>query len=137
MSEESAALIKLMIGWLFELPNFPLNLYYSWQAKYNSKALKNIKEVQETVAKIESNYQIAADTSVISVKENLFLDKLKIVDDRALYTCCSYLKELNILLNPGNTNVSSTTFKHVTPVTCQLRSSSKKANATNTEVKYS
>lgn len=135
MSQRTAILIRLSIGWLFELPIIPIELYHSWQSKYSDKALKMICEEQGVIANIESNLN-DADTSVLSVKHSLFLDKLEMVDDRILYSCCPFLRELNILLTPGNSNVSNNaSYRHVTPVTSQLQKPAKKTNTKHLEVK--
>ncbi|XP_001601592.1 codanin-1 [Nasonia vitripennis] len=133
MSQKAGVMIRLSIGWLFELPIFPSELYYSWQSKYNDKALKMICE-EEIINNIENNLN-DAETSVLSVKHSLFLDKLEMVDDRILYSCCPFLRELNILLTPGNSNVSnSASYRHVTPVTSQLQKPTKKTNTKHLEI---
>lgn len=134
MSQKTAVLVKLSIGWLFELTTFPIDMYYSWQSKYSDRVLKMICEAQQPIMKDECSLT-DADTSVLSVKHCLFLDKLEMIDDRILYVCCPYLGELNILLTPGNSSVnSSTSYRHVTPVTSQLQQPAKKVNTKNLEV---
>ena len=134
MGQKTGILVKLVIGWLFELPAFPKELYYSWQSKYSDKALKMICEKQQAIINNENNLT-EADTSVVSIKHCLFLDKLEMVDDRILYSCCPYLRELNILLTPGNSNANNTaSYRHVTPVTSQLHKPVKKTNTKHLEV---
>lgn len=43
-SFKTAILLKLLIGWLFELPKFPVDFYYLWQSSYNNEKLKIIFE---------------------------------------------------------------------------------------------
>ena len=134
MSLKTAVLLKLVIGWLFELPIFPTELYYSWRSKYNDKSLKMFCESLQSINIPECSLT-DAETSVISVKHCLFLDKSDIVDDRILYSCCPFLRELNILLTPGNLSVNNATpYRHVTPVTSQLQIPAKKANTKHLEV---
>lgn len=127
MSQQTAVLVKLLIGWLFELPVFPTDFYHSWQAKYNNKAVKLVCEPKQSILDVED--------SIISVKHSLFLDKLEMVDDRILYSCCPFLRELNNLLTPGNSNVNnSAPQRHVTPLTSQLQKPKKNVNIKHLEV---
>lgn len=133
MCQKTAILLKLTIGWLFELPVFPLDYYYSWQSKYNKKMIKLLCETQVLSFKTIGDSFTDAETSIVSVKHNLFLDKLQIIDDRILYSCCPFLKEINVLLMSGNPNANSgTSYRHVTPVTSQLE----KTNLKNTTTKH-
>ncbi|XP_014210069.1 codanin-1 [Copidosoma floridanum] len=135
MSQKTAILLKLSIGWLFELPVFPVEFYCIWQSKYNSRVLKMIRETQVLNTKADCESLTDAETSMVSVKHNLFLDKLEIVDDVILYNCCPFLKELNILLISGKPNVNSASYRHVTPVSSQLEKSNlKKTSAKNLEI---
>ncbi|XP_058792806.1 codanin-1 [Phymastichus coffea] len=127
MTQQTTVLLKLCIGWLFELPTFPTELYYFWQAKYNHTTLKFMCENQPAIVDTEG--------SILSIKHSLFLDKLEMVDNRILYSCCPFLREFNILLIQGNSNVNnSISHRHVTPVTSQLQKPMKEINAKNLEI---
>ncbi|XP_014235003.1 codanin-1 [Trichogramma pretiosum] len=134
MSHKTAILIKLVIGWLFELPTFPKELYCSWQFKYNNAILK---AVHEKIQSSESNYNLVEDNdSIVSMKCSIFLDRLQLIDERILYLCCPFLKEFKILLTPGNSNVASlTSFRHVTPVSSKLQKKTEKFDVENLQVR--
>lgn len=137
MSQRCAVLLKLVIGWLFDLPVFPKELYYFCQSKYTDEVLKMICESQQYANKLECSLA-ETDLSVISVKPSLFLDKLEIIDDRILYNCCPFLRELNILLTPGNSSVNNTnSYRHVTPITSHLQKTVKKTSSKNLQVRIS
>jgi codanin-1 len=134
MSEKAAALIRFTIGWLFELPIFPKELYYSWQSKYSDKDFKMIFMINNPIDLLGYSL-IDIETSIISVNHYLFLDKLEMIDERILYNCCPFLREFNILLTSGNSIISnSTSYRHITPVTSQLQKPIKKVNKKHLEV---
>ena len=123
MSLQTAVLIKFSLGWLFELPNFPINLYFTWQSSHTWKKLKSIYQLE--------NHKM--EISVVLDKRNLSLDKLDIIDDNVLYSCCPFLTEFKVLLTTGN---STTTNRHITPVSSHLPNTSGTANIKNLEVIY-
>lgn len=134
-SFKTAVLLKLLIGWLFELPMFPSEFYYFWQSSYNNEKLKNIFETLIITKKQNDLSFIDADASSVSIKHFLFLDKLDIIDDTILYMCCPFLTEIKMLLSSGNSSVTnSNPVRHITPVTSKLKSSSKTENTKYLEV---
>ncbi|KAJ8666930.1 hypothetical protein QAD02_008592 [Eretmocerus hayati] len=132
-TETGSFLIRLTIGWLFQLPNFPVHLYHTWQSRYDAEILRIFSETQPS-HEMSHHELIDADTSVVSIKHSLSLDKLDIIDDRVLYSCCPFLKELNILLTHGNPSVNNTSYRHVTPVTSQLKKPIKNASTRHLEL---
>ncbi|XP_033222064.1 codanin-1 isoform X2 [Belonocnema kinseyi] len=124
MSPQTSVLIRFSIGWLFELPNFPINLYFTWQSSHTSKKLKTICQLEKPKMEV----------SVVSDKRNLSLDKLDIIDDRVLYCCCPYLAEFKVLLTTGNSQtINNQSNRHITPVSSQLPNTADSANIKNLE----
>lgn len=88
-------LVRLCLGWLFELPNFPEGLYFNYCSN-----------------KLEINEQIVhSKTSANS------LDDIRIVDHNVLYVCCPYLIEIKKVLISNSCNKDSITVRHITPLT--------------------
>lgn len=90
--KDNAACINLSLGWLFEQPQFPTELYFNW---------------------------LSASDKICILKQNndkIVVDDLKIVDQSILYSCCPFLTEIKILLQ-SNTSNNNTTVKHITPLT--------------------
>lgn len=85
------ALVKFSLGWLFELPHFPDQEYFSF---CNSGAF-----LEEKKYKCRSS-----------------LDDLDLVDQSFLYICCPYLEEVRTLLI-SNAQNHAVTVKHITPTT--------------------
>lgn len=108
MSKQTTILVKFSIGWLFELPNFPKHMYYSWQMNYRPSKLKEICRFKESES--------------ISNQISIHLDKHDIIDDVALYLCCPFLSELRILLLTGKSNINnSNPTRHITPVSSEFK----------------
>ncbi|XP_011502578.1 PREDICTED: codanin-1 [Ceratosolen solmsi marchali] len=134
ISQKATALIRFTIGWLFELPIFPKELYFSWQSKYSDTNVGIIYKIQQPINKLEYNL-VDTETSIVSISNDLSLDKLEIIDERILYNCCPFLKELSILLTFGNATINNnTSYRHITPVTSQLQKPSKKINTKHLEI---
>ncbi|XP_018323573.1 codanin-1 [Agrilus planipennis] len=101
----SVILIKLCLGWLFDLPHFPESLYYEWCFK-NGAASKAAQS------------SIFLNTAVDS------FDSLDVVDQNILHICCPYLDEIKkILSSSSNALNSNSRVKHITPVTAVSSSS--------------
>ncbi|KAK5638061.1 hypothetical protein RI129_012356 [Pyrocoelia pectoralis] len=89
-------LVKLCLGWLFELPHIPNGLYYVW--------MSHNKDHVPVVPK--------------SFSRNLHLDDLQIFGSEILYTCCPYLDAIKrIITDNANAFDRSVTCKHITPLT--------------------
>ncbi|XP_053595302.1 codanin-1 isoform X2 [Microplitis demolitor] len=118
---ETALLITFSVGWLFELPNFPKDLYYNWHSHYNSLKIK-VKHLRTEKESTKTSSKLSVETSKNITGRNIILDEMKIIDDRALYICCKFLKELKILLKSGNSSINSgsNANRHITPVSCKL-----------------
>lgn len=93
LNTSSMVLLKFCLGWLFELPHFPSDQYFTW--------LSN------------PNYSI--NSKPITLRNKLVLDNLDIVDHNILFTCCPYLEEIKKLLQ-SNSARSGITVKHITPL---------------------
>ena len=132
---KTAVLVSLVIGWLFELPTFPQEFYHSCLSKYSRKSLKIISEKIVCVTERENNGMNNNNDSIISIKHCLCLDRLEVIDDRILHLCCPYLRELNVLLTSGTSNVNnSASYRHVTPVTSKLVKSNFRNSSKHLEV---
>ncbi|XP_015123289.1 codanin-1 [Diachasma alloeum] len=123
-SPKGSLLITFTLGRLFELPNFPKDLYFTWQLNFNDKRIKD---------RIASyfNHSEGFEDSLVSVspkKSDVPLDKLELIDDRAIITCCPFLKEFKILLISGNCNFGNIN-RHITPVSTQLSQPSSETKA--------
>lgn len=92
---ESCLLVKLSLGWLFELPHFPDGLYFGYCS--STEAFKKTRRQD--------------------MESDICLDQLRMVDQHVLYTCCPYLKEIKKLLMLNSSHNENTTVKHITPVT--------------------
>ncbi|KAF5291760.1 hypothetical protein FQA39_LY14248 [Lamprigera yunnana] len=92
--------IKLMIGWLLELPHFPNKSYYKWLLNPNVSGYKR-----------ETKCQIC-------------LDDLDIFDQNVFYMCCSYLDEIKKALSTDvNSSSKIITLNHITPISADEASS--------------
>ncbi|XP_024944847.1 codanin-1 isoform X2 [Cephus cinctus] len=121
ISQQTVTLVKFAIGWLFELPNFPKDLYCLWQSSYNNRRLKVLCQIGKLDWQDPNVFSTDTKKSASPVKSNLNLDHLEIVDDRVLYICCPFLMELKILLTSGNAKLTSNNpIKHITPVSSEL-----------------
>lgn len=96
--------LKLCLGWLFELTNFPEVLYYTWL----------------TDACLSSHeFKLKSDTETQNKDKILFLDEVDIVTQSVLNICCPYLQEIKKLLlsDATHNNNSNATIKHIKPLT--------------------
>lgn len=116
ISQQAAVLLKSSLCWLFELPNYPKDFHIAWQNTCKIKELKNLKQVEKFSAKRKNSH--SADCAV-PVKCNL--DKLDIITDRTMRSCCSRIESTLSVFHGNGTNLSINTNKHITPVTSQLR----------------
>lgn len=126
MSRQTCILLRFSLGWLFELPHFPKHLYFHWQSNYNNQKLKLLGFPEDE--------SFAASTVLESPRNTFILDKLDIIDDKALYSCCPYLLELKRLLLSGNFN-NNITNRHIKPVSSELQRSTK-TSVKNVEVTF-
>lgn len=125
ISQQTAILLKSILGWLFELPNFPKDFYPSWQQTYKVKELQSLKQFDKHAQKnILSGEPIVSGTSA---KYNL--DKLDIINEKTLRICCP-LPAPNSNANINNCNSN----KHITPVSSQLDKSVRSTGIKHLEV---
>ncbi|XP_042598617.1 codanin-1 [Cyprinus carpio] len=92
-------LMVAVLGWLFQIPIFPEDLFFSTDLKEEVKELENITSSQG-------------------------LDTLPLVDQQLLYTCCPYLGEFRKLLAAfvaGSTSKSGGLIRKITPTSAELR----------------
>ncbi|XP_017786758.1 PREDICTED: codanin-1 [Nicrophorus vespilloides] len=89
-SNPSGLLVRLCLGWLFELNHFPSEFYYVWCTRNEKNLLQKVQAG---------------------------LDSTDVVCNDALYICCPYLCEFKRLLQNTSTGKSTITVKHITPVT--------------------
>uniref|UniRef100_A0A8C2A6I3 Codanin 1 n=1 Tax=Cyprinus carpio TaxID=7962 RepID=A0A8C2A6I3_CYPCA len=92
-------LMVAVLGWLFQIPIFPEDLFFSTDPKEEVKELENITSSQG-------------------------LDTLPLVDQQLLYTCCPYLGEFRKLLAAfvaGSTSKSGGLIRKITPTSAELR----------------
>ncbi|XP_029678867.1 codanin-1 [Formica exsecta] len=116
ISQQAAVLLKSSLCWLFELPNYPKDFHIAWQNTCKIKELKSLKQVEKFSEKRKNSH--SADCAV-PVKCNL--DKLDIITDRTMRSCCSRIESTLSVFHGNGTNLSINTNKHITPVTSQLR----------------
>lgn len=124
MSQQTLILIKFSLGWLFELSNFPTDFYFSWQSSYIEKKLMTFCHGENG----------KMDIAVANNKNSVTLDRLDIIDERVLYSCCPFLVEFKILLTGNSQSTSNKTNRHITPVSSQLPNATDSTNAKNLEV---
>lgn len=99
--QKNIILVKLCLGWLFELPHFPEDSYYKFLSQKLSlnKLTKNVQNMNSS--------------------EIIFLDELDLVDQNVLCICCPFLQDIKKVLsdNINTLNNSNVTIKHITPLT--------------------
>lgn len=95
------ALVKLCLGWLFELPNFPDIEYFN----FCTKAL--IEKSQKETCKINGVHNSCRKRE---------LDFKVVVNQSVLYLCCPYLEEIKKVLT-ANAASNKVAVKYITPVT--------------------
>ncbi|KAF7988183.1 hypothetical protein HCN44_007677 [Aphidius gifuensis] len=138
MCNEASLLITFSIGWLFEQPNFPKNLYCNWQMKFSQLSYEQLGIVNDdnNVIKKQLNVNTLVKEQNSHNNNNIILDKMNLIDVRALYICCPFLREFKILLTHGKTNISqnNTSKRHITPVSCQLSQPSSQTKAKTIEL---
>lgn len=92
-------LMVAVLGWLFQIPVFPEDLFFSADLKEEMKELENKTSSQG-------------------------LDTLPLVDQQLLYTCCPYLGEFRKLLAAfvaGSTSKSGGLIRKITPTSAEPR----------------
>ncbi|XP_048506807.1 codanin-1 isoform X2 [Athalia rosae] len=117
LSPQVAILLKFSIGWLLELRNFPVKLYFTWKAsKYDQEA----KSINNSAEILQNNLTVKMEQETHHNQSNTCApcaDCLDIIDDHILYVCCPFLAELKTLLTCDYSNLNnSTTIRHITPV---------------------
>lgn len=129
MTQEAWLLIKFSIGWLIEQPNFPKNLYCNWQMRFNKMKIKNITITSGTI-KQDPSLSIK-ETNNHQERNHHSLDKINLIDVRALYICCPFLQEFKVLLTYGKSSFGqgNTANRHITPVSSQLSQPSSETKA--------
>ncbi|XP_075222663.1 codanin-1 like protein dlt [Lycorma delicatula] len=113
LSWQTAVLLRLSIGWLFDTSNFPQSLFFNMA----SLCKKNHQPKEQTGEKWH----------------NMTVDNSDIVDEKLLQEFCPYLVNLRILLVESS-NVKQKPVRHVTPVPTHHISSSAETNATTLEL---
>ncbi|XP_051724548.1 codanin-1 isoform X2 [Ctenopharyngodon idella] len=92
-------LMVAVLGWLFQIPIFPEDLFFS-------------TDLEEEIKELESNTSSQG------------LDTLPLVDQQLLLTCCPYLGEFRKLLAAfvaGSTSKSGGLIRKITPTSAELR----------------
>ncbi|XP_052009059.1 codanin-1-like [Xyrauchen texanus] len=92
-------LMVAMLGWLFQIPVFPEDLFFS-------------TDLNEETDELESNASVQG------------LDTIPLVDQQLLYTCCPYLGEFRKLLVAfvaGSTSKSGGLIRKITPTSAEPR----------------
>ncbi|XP_076162125.1 codanin-1 like protein dlt isoform X2 [Ptiloglossa arizonensis] len=131
ISRQTATLLKHTLGWLFELPNFPKDLYVTWQKTYKFRELQSLKQLDKHYA--QKNALLGEPlVSVTSTKYNL--DKLDIINERTLRICCPLVRA-NLSLTNSNKKINDySSNKHITPVSSQLHKSARSAGVKHLEL---
>lgn len=131
VSPQTVILLKSTLNWLFELPNFPKDLYSIWQKTYKVKELRNFKQLDKHYAQKNA---LLEDAIVPVASAKCSLDKLDMISERTLRTCCpligSNVSVENSTLNLNNYNSN----KHITPVSSQLHKSARSAGIKHLEL---
>lgn len=107
--------LKICLGWLFERPHFPDELFFKWLTnKSNYCVLTEFDSSNSTAKHISIKSQQNFDGSTC-------LDLIRIIDERMLYKLCPYLTEIRQLVMNSELNLRSSksylTSRHITPVT--------------------
>ncbi|XP_067224214.1 codanin-1 [Chanodichthys erythropterus] len=92
-------LMVAVLGWLFQIPIFPEDLFFS-------------TDLEEEIKDLESNTSSQG------------LDTIPLVDQQLLLTCCPYLGEFRKLLAAfvaGSTSKSGGLIRKITPTSAELR----------------
>ncbi|KAK9960202.1 hypothetical protein ABG768_010277 [Culter alburnus] len=92
-------LMVAVLGWLFQIPIFPEDLFFS-------------TDLEEEIKELESNTSSQG------------LDTIPLVDQQLLLTCCPYLGEFRKLLAAfvaGSTSKSGGLIRKITPTSAELR----------------
>ncbi|KAK0089388.1 hypothetical protein PV325_007546 [Microctonus aethiopoides] len=123
LHDGTALLLAFSIGWFFELSNFPKDIYFDWIRSFRNKKSELINDI--AIYTSRKALLITNGNEGELNKNNIVIDELNIIDDRALYICCPFLKELKLLLTSGNSNLNSNNAnRHITPVSSKLSQAS-------------
>lgn len=82
--------LKLVLGWIFQLPNFPSDLFY------------NVFEEMNKGCSFE-----------LCIEFTVGLDSYNVIEENILYSVCPYLREINSIL----TENTGCNVRHIRPVT--------------------
>ncbi|KZC08720.1 PREDICTED: codanin-1 [Dufourea novaeangliae] len=129
ISRQTAILLKSTLSWLFELPNFPKDLYPAWQKTCKVKELKNLKQLDKHYMQKNA---LLGELIVPIATTKCYLDKLDIINERTLRICCPSVGQTPVI----NTNTNSNNYnsnKHITPVSSQLLKSVRGASIRHLE----
>lgn len=96
-------LIRLSLGWLFELSHFPSEFYFNFISKGDFFNIKTVEGCE-------------LDESNSKRQKRLCLDRSDIVDQTILYTFCPYLEGFRKLLLATNASNGGNCVKHITPL---------------------
>lgn len=119
ISKRTAILLKSTLGWLFELPNLPKDLYPTWQKTCKMKELRSLKQLDKHYVQRNAFLEEPV-VPVTSAKYNL--DKLEMINERTLRICCPPVG-LNVSVANSNVNLHNyNSNRHITPVSSQLKS---------------
>ncbi|XP_076640494.1 codanin-1 like protein dlt isoform X2 [Colletes latitarsis] len=131
ISRQTAILLKRTLGWLFELPNFPKDLYPTWQKTYKVKELQSLQQLDKLY--VQKNALLGE--SVVPVTSTKYsLDKLDIINERTLRICCPVV-EVNVAVTNSNEKMNHyCSNKHITLVSSQLHKSARSAGVKHLEL---
>lgn len=131
LSQQTAILLKSTLKWLFELPNFPKDLYSTWQKMYKVKEFRSLKQLDKThIQKI----MLTGEPTVSANSPKCSLDKLDIINEKTLRICCP-VSGANVSVSNSNTNFNNyNPNKHIKPVSSQLLKSAKGAGIKHLEL---
>ncbi|XP_058017972.1 codanin-1 isoform X2 [Ahaetulla prasina] len=91
-------LILAVLGWLFQVPTVPENLFFAGEVRSEELSLESVTTVQD-------------------------LDSVPLVDQQLLYTCCPYLGELRKLLSSfvlGSGGKNGGYIRKITPTATEV-----------------
>ncbi|XP_049792944.1 codanin-1 [Schistocerca nitens] len=97
LPNHSALLLRLCLGWLFDQPNFPEGLYFSWLSQQEREGVPEE-----------------------SVTTSSPLDLLHLVDEECVYMCCPFWGVLRATLAEDPHSRSHRSLRHITPVSADL-----------------
>ncbi|XP_076359211.1 codanin-1 like protein dlt [Tachypleus tridentatus] len=101
--------LRLMIGWLFDTPNFP-------QSQFFTEILDILRD------NWKSEVGLIPSENISNIGEEL--DCFDLIDHQIIYSCCPYLSELKVLLGTFLAGVRSKTaeVRKITPISASTSS---------------